>query len=85
MNETAVTQIPAPDSDFDIHSRGVLPAMIGRMGSTLTESTHADCYKCINMVRLARRHADRSGYSFLERTSDGHTGRVWAYDPGPDA
>jgi hypothetical protein len=83
--QTAANSIPAPDGAFDIRSRGVLPAMAGRTGSTLTESTHADCYKCINMVRIAHRIAYGNGSAVATKTTDGHTGRVWAYDPGPDA
>jgi hypothetical protein len=83
--QTAANSIPAPDGAFDIRSRGVLPAMAGRAGHTLTESTHADCSECAEMVGVAHSTADASGFYMIHKTSDGHTGRVWAYDPGPDA
>lgn len=81
MKQTRVTQIPAPDSDFDISSRGVRPAMNGRTGHTLTESTHADCAECLQQVNLAHHVAINVGASVLYKSNDGHTGRVWAYDP----
>jgi hypothetical protein len=86
MNSNTVDQIPAPDSAFDIRSRGVLPAMAGRTGSTLTESTHADCAECAEMVLQALGTADRNGRTLSAKvTRDGHTGRVTAYYRGPDA
>jgi hypothetical protein len=85
MNSNTVDQIPAPDSAFDIQSRDVLPAMTGRTGHTLTESTHADCADCAKMIGEAYRIAYGNGSAVATKTSDGHTGRVWAYDPGPDA
>jgi hypothetical protein len=83
--QTATNSIPAPDSAFDIQSRGVLIPMSGRTGHTLTESTHADCEDCEALVGLAHLIGDRTGSSVVTKTDDGHTGRVTAYDPGPNA
>lgn len=55
--------------------------MNGRTGHTLTESTHADCAECLQQVNLAHHVAINVGASVLYKSNDGHTGRVWAYDP----
>jgi hypothetical protein len=56
--------------------------MAGRKGCTLTESTHSDCYECLDMVRVAYRFADENGRTLRSsQTRNGHTGQVTAYDP----
>jgi hypothetical protein len=55
--------------------------MNGRTGHTLTDSTHVDCDECLRQINLAHHVAIQVRASVLSKSNDGHTGRVWAYDP----